>query len=71
MTSLIRFPVSTSMPFIRLTRIASGASSGVQAARFSRRDWAGTASTTTSAPVSAAAGSAVAVIRSLSTSSPR
>ena len=65
MTSLIRRPVSTSMPFIRLTRIASSAMSGIHAPRLARSDCAGTARTTTSAPASTSAGSAVAVIAML------
>ena len=60
MTWLIRSPVPSSMPFIRLTSSAPGGSRCCQPARFCRSVWAGTASTTRSAPASASAGSAVA-----------
>jgi hypothetical protein len=59
-TSLIRFAVPSSIPFIRLTSVASGSIAGAQRARFSRSRWAGSASTTISALSSASAGSAVA-----------
>ncbi len=61
MTSLIRFAVPSSMPFIRLTRTVPGASSGAQAARFSRSVCEGTARNANSAPASASAASVVAV----------
>ncbi len=60
MTSLIRFAVPSSMPFIRLTSTVCGSISGAQAARFSRSVCEGTASTAKSAPASATEGSVVA-----------
>ncbi len=59
-TSLMRRMVPSSMPFMRLTSTASGGSSSRQPASAARSACAGTASTTRSAPDSAAAGSAVA-----------
>jgi hypothetical protein len=60
MTSLIRFVVPSSTPFISESSVASAGSSAVQRPRLSRSDWDGTASTTMSAPVSASSASAVA-----------
>jgi hypothetical protein len=60
MTSLIRFVVPSSMPFISDSSVASEGSSGAQPVRFSRSDWDGTARTTMAASSSASAGSAVA-----------
>ena len=61
-TSLIRLVVPSSTPFIRDTNTASLSTYGRNAGRFSRNDWDGTASTTTSAPAKAFPGSLVAVI---------
>ena len=59
-TSLIRLALPSSTPFIRLISVASGASSGVHSARLARRSCDGIASATSSAPLSAIAGSCVA-----------
>jgi hypothetical protein len=59
-TSLIRFVVPSSMPFIRLTSTVSGGISPAQSPRFARRVCDGTARTTTSDPSSACPGSGVA-----------
>src|SRR5262245_13533319 len=66
MTSVIRFPVPSSIPFIRLIRVTSGpiAPLATQPARFSRRVWDGSAIATMSAPSSASAVSAVATMLS-------
>ncbi len=61
-TSLIRFSVPSSTPFISDTSVASGGSTGAHSARFSRSVCDGTASTTTSAPAAASSGSWVAWI---------
>jgi len=59
-TPLIRRWLPCSMPFIRLTSSTRGGSRSRQPVRFWRNVWAGTASTTRSAPASATTGSAVA-----------
>ena len=64
MTSLIRFAVPSSTPFIKLTSVAFGGSNGVQSRRFARSVCEGMASATISAPPSASAASCVAVSRS-------
>ena len=61
MTSLIRLHEPSSIPFISETSSASGGMSGVHSVRHARSVCAGTASTTRSAPSSAAATSVVAV----------
>ena len=61
MTSLIRLCEPSSIPFISETSSAPAGMSGGHAVRFSRSVCAGTASTTRSAPSSAAATSVVAV----------
>ena len=60
MTSLIRFAVPSSTPFIRETSTVPGASSGAHSARLPRRVCEGTARTVKSAPRAASAGSVVA-----------
>jgi hypothetical protein len=70
-TSLIRLALPSSTPFIRLTRVASGGRNRAHAARLARSDWAGTASATTPAPATAAAGSAVALIAAGRATPPR
>jgi hypothetical protein len=60
-TSLIRFVVPSSTPFMRLTRTVLRPSAGETADRFSRRLCEGTASTTKSAPSTASAASEVAL----------
>ncbi len=62
MTSLIRFVVPSSMPFISEAMSVSGPIEPPHSARLARRVWAGTASTAMAAPSSASAGSRVAVI---------
>ena len=52
-TSLIRFRVPSSTPFINETSTASGSMNGAQSVRLSRSVCDGVASTTTSAPWSA------------------
>ena len=59
-TSLIRLALPSSMPFIRLTRVARRSTAGAQPPRLSRSVCAGSASTTMSAPASASPGSVVA-----------
>ena len=49
-TSLIRFVVPSSTPFMRLTSMASGGSAATQSHRFSRSDCDGIANATSSAP---------------------
>ena len=61
-TSLIRFSVPSSTPFISDTSTASGASTDAQSSRLARSVCDGTASTTMSAPAAASSGSWVAVI---------
>ena len=64
MTSLMRMCVPSSTPFMRLTITASDGIADPQVWRLTRSCCDGTASTTTSAPSSALAGSAWAVIAS-------
>ena len=56
-TWLIRLQLPSSMPFMRLTSSAPDGIRSAQSARFCRSDWAGTASTTRSAPARVPAGS--------------
>jgi hypothetical protein len=71
MTWLIRLAVPSSMPFIRLTSVASESITDAQSARFPRSVCDGTASTTSSAPRIACRGSVVAVTPSGSRSAGR
>jgi hypothetical protein len=73
MTSVMRLPVPSSMPFMRLTTVASPemAPEVAQAARLARRVCDGTAIATMSAPSRAVNGFAVAVTVSGSVASGR
>jgi len=60
MTSVMRSVEPSSMPFMRLSSVASGSRCSAHAARLPRRVWLGTDRTTRSAPRRATAASAVA-----------
>ncbi|SHX21706.1 Uncharacterised protein [Mycobacteroides abscessus subsp. abscessus] len=71
MTWLMRNRLSSSMPLATLTSVVSSPRYPVQADRLVRSVWDGTASSTVQAPVSASAGSAVALMDAGSARSPR